>query len=71
MSKLRNHGTLCTLVLFAAVAVFSGMANMGSLNLWKSIVGLSFTGDKELFIADGGDPYPKPPTPPLPPVVAS
>lgn len=69
MSKLRIHGALCVFVLFAAVAVFSSVANVGPLNSGKLNVGPSFNVDKGILTADGGDPYP--PIPPKPAVPAS
>ena len=62
MSKLRVGGTVVTLVLFAAVAVFPTVVQaLGSKQSnRKAACGSVSTG---VLIADGGDPWPRPPKP--------
>ena len=66
MSKLRVRGTLVTLVLFAAVAVFPSLA----LVLASKKAGHNATAcelrDKGVLMADGTDPWPPPPPIPWP-----
>jgi hypothetical protein len=71
MSKLRIHGALYMFALFAAVAVFANVTNVGSLNSGKLNVVPSCNVDKGILTADGGDPYPIPPPKPVSPSVAS
>ena len=61
MSKPTVRGTLYTLVLFAAVAVFSNMADLRLLDTGKMNVGPSSNNDSGILTADGGAPYPRPP----------
>ena len=66
MSKLRVRGTLVTLILFIAVAVFPDVVQaLGSKqpNCQTAICGVRSTG---VLIADGGDPWPPPRPVPLP-----
>ena len=66
MSKLRVRGTLVTLVLFAAVAVFPTVSQaLGSKqpNCKAAACGARSTG---VLMADGTDPWPPPPKP-IPP----
>jgi hypothetical protein len=49
------------LVLFAAVAVFSSVANVGSRNAGNIHGGASVKGSNVILTADGGAPYPRPP----------
>ena len=64
MSNLRIRKTICSLVLLAAVAGYTSVANVESLNSGKLNVEPSFNGDNGILTADGGDPYPRPPKPP-------
>lgn len=59
MSKLRVRGTLVTLVLFAAVAVFPYVVPKQS-NCEAAACGVRSTG---VLVADGTDPWPRPPSP--------
>lgn len=63
MSKLRVWGTLVTLVLFAAVAVFPTVVQALGLkqpNCQTATCAVRSTG---VLTADGGDPWPPPPNP--------
>ena len=63
MSKLRVRGTLVTLVLSAAVAVFPNvLQSPASKKVSRTAVAREFRSAGAL-VADGGDPYPPPPTP--------
>lgn len=62
MSKLRVGGTVVTLVLFAAVAVFPTVVQTGSKQPNSKAVGCEFK-STDVLIADGGDPVPPPPSP--------
>lgn len=63
MSKLRVWGTLVTLVLFAAVAVFPNVAEaLSSKKGSRQEAPWAFK-DRGVLIADGGDPFPPPPKP--------
>lgn len=63
MSKLRVRGTLATLVLLAAVAVFPHVVQAPGAkqpNREAAACGVRNTG---VLMADGTDPWPKPPSP--------
>jgi len=70
MSKLRVRGTLVTLVLFAAVAVFPSVLQplTSTKTAYKATAG-DFR-DTRALMADGGDPWPVPPPIPWPSAVA-
>jgi hypothetical protein len=68
MSKLTIQGALCTLVLFAAVAVFSSVVQASSADVEQHNLPASQGKGAGSLIADGTDPYPRPP---MPPAVAS
>ena len=60
MSKLRVRGTLVTLVLFAAVAVFPNVVQaLGSKKASRKAAAREFK-DRGVLVADGGDPLPNP-----------
>ena len=60
MSKLRARGTLVTLVLFAAVAVFPNVVQaQGSKKASRKAAAREFK-DRGVLVADGGDPVPVP-----------
>lgn len=60
MSKLRVRGTLVTLVLFAAVAVFLTVGQaLGSKKASCQAAACEFR-DTGVLVADGGDPVPNP-----------
>lgn len=61
MSKLTIRGALYTLVLFAAVAVFSSVVQVPSLNAEKRSLPASQVKGAGILIADGTDPFPRPP----------
>jgi hypothetical protein len=60
MSKLRARGTLVTLVLFAAVAVFPSVVQAPSSKKGSHNVAASESKGVGVLIADGGDPVPSP-----------
>jgi hypothetical protein len=60
MSKLRARGTLVTLVLFAAVAVFPSVVQAPSSKKVTHSAVASGTQGGGILIADGGDPVPGP-----------
>lgn len=62
MSKLRVGGTVVTLVLFAAVAVFPVVQALTSKKASRNRAGREFK-STGVLIADGGDPWPPPPSP--------
>lgn len=62
MSKLRVRGTLITLVLFATVAVFPVVQALASKKASRNTADCEFK-STGILIADGGDPWPPPPTP--------
>ena len=60
MSKLRVRGTLVTLFLFTAVAVFPTVVQaLPSKKASRKAAGCEFR-DAGVLIADGGDPLPGP-----------
>lgn len=63
MSKLRVWGTLVTLVLFAAVAVFPHVVEPLSSKKGSCQAAPCAFKDRGVLIADGGDPVPPPPRP--------
>jgi len=70
MSKLRVRGTLVTLVLFAAVAIFANLALVpASKKASHKATACDFR-DTGVLIADGTDPWPPPPPIPWPSAVA-
>ena len=60
MSKPRIQGALYTLVLFTAVAVFSSVVQVSSLNAEKNNLTASPVKGAGILTADGTDPYPRP-----------
>lgn len=63
MSKLRVWGTLVTLVLFAAVAVFPNVVQAtGSKKASRTAAASEFR-STGVLMADGTDPWPPPPRP--------
>ena len=60
MSKLRVRGTLVALVLFAAVAVFSGVVQAPSSISVSHKVAAGDSRGTGVLIADGTDPWPPP-----------
>lgn len=65
MSKLRVGGTVVTLVLFAAVAVFPVVQALASKKATLKSIGCEFK-KAGVLIADGGDPWPPPLPSPIP-----
>ena len=63
MSNLRVRGTLVTLVLFAAVAVFPNVAQALKSKLADRKAAGGEIRNTDVLMADGTDPYPKPPIP--------
>ncbi|HEX8837009.1 MAG TPA: hypothetical protein VF748_08740, partial [Candidatus Acidoferrum sp.] len=63
MSKLRVWGTLVTLVLFAAVAVFPAVVQSLGSNKGSNQAAPREFRNAGVLTADGGDPYPRPPNP--------
>jgi hypothetical protein len=65
MTKLRIQGALYMFVLSAAVTVFSNVGSSGTVVRGQADSRSSFTDKAVVLTADGTDPVPKPPTPPL------
>ena len=66
MTKLRIQRALYLFILSAAVAVFSGVVPVPFLNAGKhNMPAIQSNGVVTTLIADGGDPQPPPPKPPL------
>lgn len=63
MSKLRVWGTLVTLVLFAAVAVFPTIVQAPRSKQPNDKSAACEAKSTGVLIADGGDPVPPPPSP--------
>lgn len=63
MSKLRVWGTLVTLVLFAAVAVFPNVVEALASKKGSCQAAPGACKDTGVLTADGGDPFPPPPVP--------
>ena len=61
MSKLRVWGTLATLVLFAAVAVFPNVGHASTSTKATQKATVSEFRDTGVLMADGTDPWPPPP----------
>jgi len=70
MSKLRVRGTLVTLVLFAAVAVFPTVVQALSSKKASRKAAASELRSTGVLVADGGDPVPGPSPIPWPKPVA-
>ena len=66
MSKLRVRGTLATLVLVAAVAVFPGVVQVLTSNEVSRKAATAEFRNTGLLVADGGDPVPGPKPIPIP-----
>ncbi|OLB19776.1 MAG: hypothetical protein DMG50_13575 [Acidobacteria bacterium] len=65
MTKLRIQRALYLFILSAAVAVFSGVVPVPFLNAGKHNMPAIQSNGVVTLIADGGDPQPPPPKPPL------
>jgi hypothetical protein len=65
MTKLRIQGAFYLFILSAAVAVFSNAVSSGTVARGQADTRSSFIDKAVVLTADGGDPVPKPPTPPL------
>lgn len=63
MSKLRVWGTLVTLILFTAVAVFPTVVQPLASKKASSQAAPGEFRNTGVLTADGGDPYPRPPNP--------
>lgn len=63
MSKLRVRGTLVTLILFTAVAVFPTVVQTQVSKKGSNQAAPRKFGNAGVLTADGGDPYPRPPNP--------
>lgn len=70
MSKLKVRGTLVTLVLFAAVAVFPTVVQAPASKKGSRQAALCAFGDTCVLVADGTDPVPNPIPLPRPPQAA-
>jgi len=60
MSKLKVLFILCTVVLFAVVAVFPNLGHAGSFQGSRLSGALPSATPIEILTADGGDPQPPP-----------